>query len=114
MSSQTSKESPTPTPPATKPLTSESSSASRGSRKSLNDLIPESFSQLEAKVSHALAQQLPYIECDPEVLDEILHSPDWRKAGYIHYKGVKVYWAGRVEEFQAEENKPVDKRLFPS
>lgn len=75
--------------------------------------MPENFSQLEAKVAYALAQGLPHIECDPEVLDEVLHSDEWRKAGYIHYKGMKVFWAGRVKEFEEEANKSVDKRLFP-
>ena len=70
-------------------------------KKRIDDLVPETVSELEGAVAIALVQKKSFVECHSDVVDCIVRSQDWHKEGYIIYKNVRVYGLGMRE---ASEN----------
>lgn len=78
----------------------------------VDDLIPETVSQLEGAVAIALVQRKEFIECDPAVIDCILRSDSWKKEGYIIYKNMRVYGLGMREASYRREKMTAEDVIF--
>jgi hypothetical protein len=65
----------------------------------MDDLIPETVSELEGAISIALSHRKGWTEAKPEVIDFVANdNQKWRAQGYIWYRNVKLYGHGMKAE----------------